>query len=201
MATATQTPSQNDQATVSGNTSAVREDVVVGKEQYKDKEGKISSEPVRYSADQVNDAKFKEEHPTFQEAYRVTTSMSKPLNVAGIKEVAGDNEEEAGRLFFNGAQQKVNNRMNKFLLDTDEQGNFIYAAVIQGQAEDKTDTWNGSYVDLDQVVRSESLRKTLTEEEKMIKSLSMLPDAVALVTFNAWRTATGRDPVAQFPRK
>lgn len=208
MATATQpnaAQAGNAQATNdSGNVTSVREDIVIGTEQgkskNKDDQEVTTTVPVLYSPDKVASAEFKTEHPTFAEAYRVTTQISKPLNLAGIKEVIGDNEAEAGRLFFNGAQQKVTNRMNKFLLEQEDDGSFTYLSVITGGGEDKSGTWTGSYVDLDEQVRSESKRKMLTEEEKMIRALSNMPDAVALPTFNAWRVSTGLSPVTAFPR-
>lgn len=185
-ATATQPPVA---ATASDNVQQIREDVVVGKEN--NKEGK--PEPTLYGLDSVNAADFKTAHPSFSEAFRATVQKPKPRNYAGIHEVFGENEEEAASSCYRGIVQKLNNRLPKILLDTDEDGNFTFPTKVD-------ELLTNGVLDLTEEARSESKRKVLTEEEKMIKALSPQNDAIALVTFNAWRSAMGMQPVAVFPR-
>lgn len=190
MSTAVETPNvtANGSQPESTNTEALMEDVVVGTVDAKDEDGKPYKKPVLFDLKATEAEDFKTKYPTFEAAFQTTTKISKPKNIDGIKEIT-DNEEEIARLFFNGAKQKVNNGLTRALLEQDEEGNFVYQSYMSGAAEDESGLWNGSVMDLDVIVAAKPKRQSLTDEDKLRKTIAHLPQAAQDSVIAAFRAA------------
>jgi hypothetical protein len=90
-----------------------------------------------------------------------------------------DVEAEIVKLFKNGANSKVMNRLRAVLTKTDDKGNFEY---------------NDSLLDLTDEITSGSKRVFLSEEQKMWKSIAFLPkDARKESVWRAYLTSLGKD--------
>lgn len=175
MATATQSPTVPQATGVAeSNITSERSDYVVGHNIEKTKDDK-GNDVVKHDEgfwevtkeDQQQFVKKLVEDGKFLQSYQVTVSIPRAKNFAGIKEIC-PNEEECAANFNRGAKQKANNRLSKKLLDTDEEGRFLF--------NPETDLKNG-VLDMTEEIASPSQRKVLTEEEKLDRFLEQFPES------------------------
>lgn len=172
MATATATPEVQTQQQIESNTTSDRTDYVVGWGPA-GKDGK--PEPTFYAVDDPALATAIAEGK-FQEAWRVTVSIPRAKNMAGIREICPD-EEEAAMNFNRGAKQKANNRLNPKLTDLDADRNFKF--------NPETDLKNG-VLDMTEEIASPSKRRVRTEEEKLDDFLKDYPEATRMMMKQAY---------------
>lgn len=188
MATATQSPAP---ATQESNITSERSDYVVGHniEKTKDEKGNdvTKHEEGFYEVTKEEGQQLVKkliDEGKFIQSFMVTVSIPRAKNFAGIKEIC-PNEEECAANFNRGAKQKANNRLTKKLLDTDEEGRFLF--------NPETDLKNG-VLDMTEEIASPSQRKVLTEEEKLDRFLEQFPESTRNMMKQAYlasRTAPG----------
>jgi hypothetical protein len=97
------------------------------------------------------------------------------------KTVVRKNEDvkaEIVKLFNNGASSKVMNRLRAKLTELDKTGNFVF---------------QGDLLDMTNEITSGSKRVFLTEEQKMYKSIAMLPAASKEAVWRAYLTSVNKE--------
>lgn len=191
MATATlpntNTGNQASPATTGGKTSTERFDIAYGFQltDEKDKNGN----PIKDAVVLTPEAAEKLEKENKFEGEVITVSVDYPASFDGLVELSNkpavdddgnpreqkDVKAEIVKLFVNGAKSKVMNRLRAQLTKVDDKGNLTFKS--------DTDAPDG-VLDLTNEITSGSRRVFLTEEQKMWKGLSILPQGQKE---NVWR--------------
>lgn len=188
--TAPQPTTQNTTSAPAGKYTTERFDVAYGYQTEVDKDGKVvekDGKPKREAVVITPETAEKLSEKNLFEGSIVTVSVDYPATFDGLIELANkpanddegnpreqkDVQNELVKLLVNGAKSKVMNRLRAMLTKTDDNGNLTFKEPADGDV-----------LDLTAEITSGSKRVFLTEEQKMWKSLSFLPQAQKE---NVWR--------------
>ena len=111
----------------------------------------------------------------------VTLANTPAVDEEGKPRDQNEIKAEIVKLFVNGAKSKVMNRLRALLTKTDDSGKFTFV-----EPADKI-------VDLTDEITSGPKRVFLTEEQKMWKSLDMLPETSKKAVWAAYLTSIGKE--------